>query len=399
MKPHLYFISLFRIGLCFLPFLLFGCKRSNVSVQEGKLFKDLPVVATKKGDLTVADLSKIKENVSLPLSTFTEELVILKLDDDGDALVSPTKTKLSDNYILVMGRNSIPFKLFSKQSGKFLANIGAFGQGPGEYQFVYDFQLDEKNDRVYLLPWNARNILSYDLKGKFIGTIPLCFNLPKGKFHIDSENNRLTVVALPFTGIEAVTWTQDLEGKLIHSVEPGHLTIQPDFSNEVYGGKVGNTFSLSIFTFGPRLDSLYNYGNEKMTPVFTLDFKGKEPSIHSYSETTKYFLGQLSEPKKINDQTTRTQNNMFFIIDKNTLGGTFFELKNDFLGDLLIEWPTGYFEEDYFCQNMDPGLLKTQLEETLKNPDLTSEVIAKVKELIGSISDNDNNYILYAKWK
>jgi hypothetical protein len=380
-------------------FILFLCNSVILSAQKTDVFKDLPIVATKKGNLVVADLSQIKKTVSMPLSAFTEELQILKLDDSDEALVPQSGIVVSDNYILIKGENSIPFKLFNKKDGKFIANVGSHGQGPGEYQLIYDMQLDEKNNRIYLLPWHAKNILSYDLKGNFIEAIPLCFEAPKGKFHVDTKANKATVVTLPFTGIKAVVWTQDLKGNLIHSVAPGHLAITPDFSNEVNGGKSGSDFSFNIFTFSPRLDSLYRYKNEKIIPAFTLDFKGKDPSIHGYRETPKYFLGDLSDPKKINEFLTTTQNNAFYIIDKESLKGSFFELKNDFLGDLNIGWPIYSFWGDYFCQNLDPGNLKTQLEEALKNTKLSNEMRAKLKKLAGSITDNDNNYILYAKWK
>lgn len=363
--------------------------------------KGVTVIARKTGDLVVADISKLKETVTIPLSAFTEELQILKLDASDEGLVKETNVTIGEKYILIAGSQSIPFKLFDRTTGKFLTHVGAYGQGPGEYQNVYDMQLDETNDRIYLLPWSAKSILAYNLKGEYISSIPLCFNVPKGRMNIDTRRNRATLVTLPFRGIEAVVWTQTLEGKLIHSTAPQHLTVVPDFSNEVSGGEVAGTFSFNIFTFAPRADSLYHYNpaDNRMTPVFTLDFKGQTPSIHGYHETPYHFMGDLSEPKKLSPYLTTTQNHSFYIVDKESLKGAFFRIENDFLGNMEVNWPVFIYNKGYYARNIDPGNLYDSLEKALENKKLPAAMRTKLSKLKDSITDNDNNYILFAKWK
>jgi hypothetical protein len=359
-------------------------------------------IAKKTGELTVCDRSQLKETVTIPLSALTEELKILKLDDADPALVKNTGVEITDNYILVTGSKEIPFKLFERKTGKFLNNIGSFGQGPNEYQNIYDQQLDEKNNRIYLLPWNTKKILVYDLEGKNLDPIPLCTNAPKGKFKVDTENATVIVSMLPFTGAPGVVWLQTTDGKLLKYVEPGHLAVRPDFSNEVGAFKTGDNYHFSIFTFEPRADSLYRYdvSQNKLTPIFTLDFGRQERSIHGYGETANYYFGDTSEPRRIDDYTQTTQNNRFYIIDKGTLKGAFFKLENDFLGNMEIEWPIYSFSNGYFVRNYDPGDLFDALEKILQSDKkLSPEMQDKLTKLKNSITDNDNNYILYAKLK
>jgi hypothetical protein len=121
----------------------------------------------KRLNNTICDRSLLNKTISLPLSVLTEELQILKLDDSDEALVKETSVEISDNYLLVKGSQQIPFKLFDRKTGKFITNIGAFGQGPNEYQNVYDQQLDEKNNRIYLLPWQTKKILVYAFSGNY----------------------------------------------------------------------------------------------------------------------------------------------------------------------------------------------------------------------------------------
>jgi hypothetical protein len=75
-------------------------------------------------------------------------------------------------------------------------------------------------------------------------------------------------------------------------------------------------------------------------------------------------------------------------------------LKNDFLGGIEIEWPTYAFNGMYFVKNIDPGSLQDQLTEALETEkNLSPDMRSKITKLRDSITDNDNNYILYAKLK
>lgn len=100
---------------------------------------DVVAEKVKVGDSEVisCDLTKLKDTVDLPLSLFAEELQLVKLDNRDEALVGGGATFVSERYILVRNNRNNPFKLFDK-SGKFITAIGAFGQGPNEYQNVYD---------------------------------------------------------------------------------------------------------------------------------------------------------------------------------------------------------------------------------------------------------------------
>ena len=90
-----------------------------------------------------------------------------------------------------------PYKLFDR-TVKFITNIGSYGQGPNEYQNTYAEQLDEANNRIYILPWQSSKILVFDLKGNALDPIPLCLRVPKGKFRVNTAKSEVTVKVLPF---------------------------------------------------------------------------------------------------------------------------------------------------------------------------------------------------------
>ena len=388
--------------LCFLTLCVFiftDCSQSGSPRTIG----DLPTVAKNVNSLILCDKSLLNETVTLPLSAFTaEELQIVKLDDSDEALVKNNAAVMSDNYILIQGMPPMPCKLFEKKTGKFISNIGSIGQGPNEYVAIYDQQIDESNNRIYLLPWSASKILVFDLQGNALEPIPLCYSIPKGGFKVDTESGTVTVAILPFQGTQAVVWQQTIGGEMLNYIPPEHLALRPDFSNEVYMYTGGDVFDFFICPFFElRADTLYRYdvSDNKLIPLFTLDLRGSN-SWHSYTESSKYFFCDLAEPKQVGENTYTTQDNRFFFVDKETLKGSYFILENDFLGNIEIEWPTYALSGDYYVYNADPGNLYDELDKQLNSgKPLTPEMREKLTTLKNSITENDNNYVLYAKLK
>ena len=350
------------------------------------------------------DQKLLADTVRIPLSFFTEEMELVKLDNRDEALVGQTGVTVSDNYILVYGSRQNPFKLFDRK-GKFLTNIGAIGQGPGEYQMVYDAKLDEANNRIYILPWNASQLLVYDLQGNVLDPIPLCLRCPKAKFNVDLSGGKVSVVLLPFKGYPAVAWTQDLEGKRIDFIEPGHLEAPQDFSNEVTAGfNIPGVFDVNILCIMPtRVDSLYRYASDKnrLIPAFTLNFANTDKiPWHGYGEYPHHFVGNFSEPPVEVSPGSWTNGQTFhYIVDKETGKGSFFTLYNDYFGNLEIGYPSSAFFNGYYIRNIEPGNLMTDIENALKNQDITAEMRKKLTDLQASIDENDNNYVMIAQLK
>ncbi len=380
--------------------------------EVNKLWEQLPVVAqtveVDGQEMLVCDYSALDDSVSLPLSAFTEELQMVKLDNRDEALVGMSLPIIGDNYILVSRFRNVPCKLF-KKDGTFVGNVGNIGQGPGEYQMIYDMQLDEANGRIYLLPWNAKSLLVYDMTGKYLHSIPL-YNknkdlvVPKGTFHVDAKNNRVGVFLLPFDYLKTVAWIQDMEGNVIQEIPMNHLKIRPDFSNEILMNKTNGAFDMSVFTyFELRPDTLYHYDMNKnrLLPQFTLDFGSRDIAMHSYAEFPNHYLGDISKSEQISSNMSVANTTGAFVVSKKDKKGAFYSLYNDYLGDMPI---AGTFfwncRNNYYVQNVEPGQLMEDLENALKkNPNMDEKMKQKLKTMLAEIDDNDNNYIFYAKLK
>lgn len=366
-----------------------------------------PVVAkrvnTPNGTLISCDLKLLKDTVELPLSYFTEDLQVVKLDNRDEALVGGwVRTTVSDNYILVSNNKQIPYKLFTRD-GKFVASIGSYGEGPNEYANTYAEQIDEANNRIYILPWQSNKLLAFDLKGKPQPTIPLCLRVPKGKFRVDTKKEEVTVTMLPFEGTPTVVWTQDFNGKRKNFVPPGHLTVPRDFSNEVHMSNNTSAYEVMLMVImpTPRADSLYHYNAEKNrleARFTTVHPKSDKMPWHHYSEFPRHFTGNVSFPIQMSEHTWGSTKPANYIVDKKTLHGNYYRIYNDFLGTKKMEvWPS--FDNGYYVSNTEPGPLKETLEKELERKDLPKEVRRRTQALVNSLDEEGNNVILFAKMK
>jgi len=386
------------LAIIILSILLFSCRKNHAS------FDNLDIVAERvmigNSELISCDLTKLKDTVDIPLSLFIEDLKMVKLDNRDEALIGFTFITVTDKHILVRNIRQNPYKLFDID-GKFITTIGAYGQGPNEYQNVYDEWLDEETGQIFILPWSSNKLLRFDLQNNPLNPIPLRYRVPKGKIFVNVKESTVSVFLLPFRGIPVVAWTQDFGGNMIDSIPAGHLAIHPDFSNEVYANKNTTAFDCSLFNFQKsRHDTLYHYNitESKLEPKFTLDFKDRPWKIHSYFELPHYFLGQITVEKKLSDHVSGIEYPSKYIVDKRTLKGGFYRLYNDFLGDIPMEWASFY--NGYYFWNSDPKELKEILRQHLKSrSELSNNGHKKLIDLIDSIDENDNNYLFYGKIK
>ena len=310
--------------LIFSLILLFSCgKGSNLSTWD-----DASVVAERSiinGDTVITCFfDQLRDTVNFPLSRIIEDLQVIQLEDSDTALVSRYHTFASENYIGIFTEQH-QYKLFDK-TGKFISQIGRKGQGPGEYaSSIYDSQIDEANNCIYLMPWNQKKILVYNLAGDLLPDIPLYEMPPKAKFRIDSEHQTVQIGILPFPeGNNFVVWTQKFNGEIIDSVSSKpYIPEYIDFSSEVFSNRNITIFDYYLMIYGPvRQDTLYHYiqgeqGRGRLMPIYTIDFRRKDPILLWHIELPYHFITIIGEQEKINEfgqfyRPVATQ----FIVDK-----------------------------------------------------------------------------------
>lgn len=401
------------IFLAIAAFVAVSCGDSN-SNSNSKVSSKIDVEKIKNPngtELTKLTLNKFESDttVDMPLSDLIESLEVIQLDGSvKEAFVGSGGIYISDNYIGITGSSRVPFKLFDRKSGKYIATIGNIGRGHGEYFAISSAQIDEPTNRLYLLPWMGKSVLVYDLKGEHVSSIPLPegFTVPKGHLEVDSKNKLITIGILPFEGLSKVVWQQDFEGNLIQGIDVGKYAVTGDYSNEVYHGGHGSQFDIMFVTWSGKPDSLYHYNKAKnnLDPIFTIDFGevegvndekiNKNAPLHSYYELPNCYMADISYPVETSDNDFITSKPVWLYVDKAESTASWFVLRNDFFGNYEI-YP--YFIGGYFVNNLSPISAIEKLTEAEKTADEKSK--KRISELLKSINEEGNNVIMYGKLK
>ncbi|MBN2649262.1 MAG: 6-bladed beta-propeller [Prolixibacteraceae bacterium] len=119
----------------------------------------------EKGQLEQINVS-IKNSSDYNLSEIADEVTPIILETKKECLISyVSKLVSTKDFLYVLNANTSLYQ-FDKQ-GKFIRQIGDIGRGPGEYERLSTFTIDEDNNVVYAA--SNYKILSYKDNGEFIG--------------------------------------------------------------------------------------------------------------------------------------------------------------------------------------------------------------------------------------
>jgi hypothetical protein len=385
-----------------------SCAERGVAIRER--MDELPVVAERvliDGDtVIVCHPEMFTDSIALPLSHFVEDLEIVPLETNDEAYVRSTGVYVTDNYFLLHSSRNMPFKLFTRD-GKFVCNIGSSGNGRGNYGQVYDFQMDEKHNRIYIMPWSACELLVYDMQGQFQGYIPL--NQPgeqmitygKPVFRVDGEREEITVASIPWKRNQHIVWVQDFKGNVLRELTSNPFQVSDTYSVETYSRQNTGAFDFSVLEFYPQKnDTLYHYVKESniLQPIFTISFPEDRIFPHAYLEHPTCFLVTTMDGMQDSSlESAITYGHNEYIIDKRTLRGGKYSVYNDFLGGTSTFW-LKHSSGGYYVRNLSPLTLKAELQEALGKDNLTPSLRKKLSALAESIDvDRDNNYLMVGR--
>ena len=390
---------------------LTACQPS-VHQVPATMWEELPIVAEQIDanghPLIVCHPEKLTDSIRIPLSQLVEDLEIVRLENKDEAYVRNTSIRISDNYILLHSSRNMPFKLFDRK-GKFVCDIGSVSRLPGGYSQIYDFQLDEAHNRIYLMSWNATELKVYDLQGHVQPSIPLNnpdekpWKLPKSVFHVDGDKQEVTVFTLPWENNPRMVWVQDFQGRVLREQAPTPFNLTNTYSYEIHHNYNTPHFDFSLLDFAPQKeDTLYHYesATNRLLPAFTLDFPEGKIQIHDHQELPTCFIGTIiGRMEEVGLTTTETRDHIDFIVDKRTLRGGRYQVYNDFLGNIPVYW-MDESRHGYYARNLSPAMLKDELKAALLRSDLTPSIRQKVSRLLESIDvERDNNYLMIGKLK
>ena len=408
-----------KYGLYLLSLMLGGCLASCGSASEQAIEDTWTPVAEWKvveGDsVMVADVSKAEVETTLPLEMIADDYQVIKLDKEAEEYSELSDAFITDNYIGISCNSHSPLRLF-KKDGTFVTQVGSFGEeeNNGKYWTVSNVQIDEANNRIYIMPRNINEhptfarkdptLLVYDLKGNYLHEIPLACWIGFGSnFKVDTEKGEIIVIGKEVSpeSKRYRTWVQDMKGNLIYGI------YDEDKKNDDYFGygtvSLFHTDAMETFAeIGSEVpitrketEFLYHLNQEERRLVPKFQARTKEITNAIY-ELPSYYI--VESTMHAGDADTKTPK---CIIDKKTLKGARF---NGFvtLEGLLLDQYT-------FLANTRNGYFslvekESRMLKRIQNMDkskLTKEQRKKLEQLYQKLNSdkNDDTILFMAKFK
>ena len=407
MKTQLYVFSL----------LLGGCLAS-CSITSEQAIEDTwtPVAEWKvvEGDsVMVADVSKAEVETTLPLEMIADDYQVIKLDKEAEEYSILSDAFITENYIGFSCYSYSPFRLF-KKDGTFLRQIGGLGEEiNGNYESVSNAQIDEANNRIYIMPANhiktpttkSPAILAYDLEGNFLHEIPLACRIGFGSsFKVDAQKGEIIVIGqeVKTERKEYRTWVQDMEGNMkfgIYDEDKRNDESNGNMTISLYHTDAVETFVGVIpsrkYSTRKGTEFLYHLNQEERRLVPKFQARTKERTNFIYELPSYYIVESTMSDGGADAKTPKC------IVDKKTLKGASFKgfvTPEGLLLDqysLLSKTRNGYFS----LVEKESRILK-RIQKTDKSK-LTKEQRKKLKQLYQKLnSDKNDDIILFmAKFK
>ena len=134
---------------------------------------------SKQNEETSADISVFQwtceDEADFRLSEIIDSVSFIPIETNNDVLIGEiNKLVFHDNFLYILDSNyTTTLYIFDSQTGQFIQKIRKIGNGPGEYNTIQDFSINEKEGCIYLL-CDKEKVFTYTLSGEFIseGKLP-----------------------------------------------------------------------------------------------------------------------------------------------------------------------------------------------------------------------------------
>jgi hypothetical protein len=212
--------------------------------------------SSEKKTIPVFNLQNTNRPKVLNLSEMISDINVVRLETSDDILLGENAYYLvSRNFIVAIDMDKI---LLFSSNGNFIKALAKSGKGPDEFFKVDAFDLDGKNDILYINHrGDSKNIISFDLKkGERINRIPTSVDNLISQIAVIND----TVLAImPRMNKEYNLYYLSTSGRIINSIAPPKVK---GIGLETVIAKVSN----KVFFMPKEYDTLYLLNNITKEP-------------------------------------------------------------------------------------------------------------------------------------
>jgi len=213
------------------------------------------------------------------------------LEMTSDCLLRPgSYYYLTDNYIIVTHFTEGAF-LFDRKSGRFIHEIGRYGQGPGEYSGIWSASGFSEKERL-LYVWEFVCWKGYDIK---TGKLKQVLKMPGKKYTIQNPYLYKPGVYLGYTnnttGKTPYKMVAFDKNGVVSKIYPNYEEIELDTKKNgtpIYAG-LFYEYGSNTYLHAPGTDSLFRVMETGLMPYACFKHP-KEMSIEVLGETKRYII-------------------------------------------------------------------------------------------------------------
>ncbi len=355
-------------------------------------------------DIIVIDLTGNYDEITLKLDDFLDDIKLIRLETTEYSLLSYFTGYVGEKHIISMDRDRI---LLFSADGKYICTIALRGKGPGEFNQIDAWDVDDNEQFLYYHDKGKNHINKYNLSScKHEENIP--FSNKGDLSNMVSVNDTLLAI-LPgmFAGYGYLYFFQSTTGEIITGKKkepvphPGawagmtpilkkadnnSIIFQPSDCDTVFIIKEGKIQALiSLIAPKPKKNGYITVGTwgafmHLETDRIFLNKGGYESRITSSSSSFRIF-----DPEYL----------VFYIKDNKIY--TIKSLYLDYFGMELNNPHFYYSSYNQVVLQFQAMEFKNLIKEALENSQLSEINSARLRHLYNEISENDNPVLISGK--
>ena len=369
-------------------------------------------VVVKGEKVPVINPEMIQDETEVKFTDWFEDIRLIKLESTPESLLRYIgRGYVCNKYIIV----SEPFEgifMFSPD-GKFIRKIAGIGKGPGELEDPNrNIFVDDKNDRLYVTDnyLHPKKVGCYELLTGHHRYIPLVYT--GGEMGIRDvivlEDSLMYCTKITMMGVPSSqpVYCQTTSGRLVWEMDKTHPI---GLNSATINLSEGNLYFNYLFAG----DTLYRLNNQELKPLVILSSEKPRSylneEIGSISMSINHLSGDIFSGafSILEDYYTRENSNrqmarfssFWFILDTGKDNAVKFDfLQNDYLG---LKEKTFYQigHNGVVLSRIDALDLIQKADSVLELPDISGELKNRLSNILETIDENDNPYLLVGKMK